>query len=93
MAARLGAAIVGFISNALIVGNTYEGNRMTDKEKVDFYERWIKCLDNLCPEARAKTNSASISMTGQYVGVNVHGIVDICVTENDRWKTSAKFTT
>lgn len=59
---------------------------MSDAEKLDFYERWIKCLDNLCPDARAKVNSASISLTGQYVGVNVHGIVEIHMTENDRWK-------
>lgn len=59
---------------------------MTDKEIIDFYERWLKCLDNLMPEARAKTNSASIALTGKYIGVDINGIVEIHDTDNERWK-------
>ena len=58
---------------------------MTDSEKLDFYERWLKALDNLCPEIRGKINSMSITFTGQYVAVNVHGLVSIEKTENERW--------
>lgn len=58
---------------------------MTDKEKIDFYERWIKVLDNLCADSRAKVNGASIAFTGKYIAINVNGMVSIEETENERW--------
>lgn len=62
---------------------------MTDKEKVDFYERWLMTLDNLNPEIRAKINGASIAFTGKYVAVNVHGLVSVEETDS-RWAPIVK---
>jgi len=59
---------------------------MTDKERIDFYERWIKALDNLDSNVRGKVNAQCIAFTGMYIGVNVNGLVTIETTENDRWK-------
>lgn len=59
---------------------------MSDKEKIDFYERWLKTLDSLCPEARGKVNSASIPLTGQFIAVDATGLVSVEMTKAERWK-------